>query len=119
MRRGVHEQAAAKVMLFGALRARGRCLPRRLERLARQLLRPDGKLKDAIASSTRPPYAVFFGREREPEPAFADALAGKLSFLRQVDQRQLVTVVAIRGDQHTAIIGQGKYVERQVRLHNQ
>src|SRR5580704_2699748 len=101
-------------MQVRALGAGALSLERRLKGLACQSFVADRVLEDAVAASSRPPDAILRGRRRQTEPAFASALASQFFLLRQVDERKLMTVIAVGADEHPAVVRQGKDVERQV-----
>ena len=67
-----------------------------------------------VSAASRPPDAVALGSERQAEPALPDRLViDDLPFM-EVDERQLVGVVAARGGQRVAVVGQRDDVQRQV-----
>ena len=69
---------------------------------------------DDVRPAPGPPDPIEAGRGRQPEPALPDRLVIEDRLLLEVDQRELVGVVAAGGDQRVPAVGQGQDVQRQV-----
>ena len=115
----IEQEPTAKMMQAGPLLSAPSAVPPARGRFSRRLLglkrgvegftcQPlvvHRVLEDAIAAASRPPDEVLPGRRREAEPTFAYALAGQFLLGAQIDQRQLVAVVAVSADEGAAIVG--------------
>ena len=67
-----------------------------------------------VAAATRQPDSVAFGAHRQAEPALPDCLTIDDSPGIQIDERQLMGVVAGGGCQCVTVVSQSDDVERQV-----
>lgn len=109
---GGEQQPAAEVF---ALLAVGGLAALRIERVDfGKLVALERELVDQIRAAARPPDARGVGRGSQAEPTLKDGFAGERLFFGQVDERQLVGVEAVGGDERAAAIGQRNNVERQV-----